>query len=280
MRRITIIGANSYIGDSFIRLADGKDYSFKVIDASSADFNIEALDLSGTDVVLNLAAIVHRPKEKDEVYYSVNRDLAVRIANIAKKSQVAQFIQMSTKGVFGVDFGFVDDSTQYNPKTTYEKSKLEADLLLGKMRSDSFKICIVRPPMVYGLNCRGNYPKLEKIAIRSPLFPKYKNEKDLIYIGNLVWFLFFAVDNCLDGTFYPKNPSTICVSEMVRLIALYNNHKIRFFKFLNPIIKLLVGKNRKITSVFATSVCKINDGCGFVPPYDLTSSLEEMYLKK
>ena len=64
----------------------------------------------------------------------MNRDLAIEIATKAKKSGVKQFIQTSTNGVFGIELGEMNSFMGFNPKTPYEKSKFEADLLLEKMR--------------------------------------------------------------------------------------------------------------------------------------------------
>ena len=66
-------------------------------------------------------------------------------------------------------------------------------------------MAVVRPPMVYGSGCKGNYQTLRKFALSTPIFPKYKNERSMIYVGNLAEFIKLVVDNDADGLFLPQN---------------------------------------------------------------------------
>lgn len=50
------------------------------------------------------------------------------------------------------------------------------------------KTVIIRTPMVYGPNCKGNFPKLKKLAQISPIFPDIENQRSMIYIDNLCEF--------------------------------------------------------------------------------------------
>ena len=44
-----------------------------------------------------------------------------------------------------------------NPTTNYGISKKFAEQALQELISDSFKVAIVRPPMIYGAHCPGNF---------------------------------------------------------------------------------------------------------------------------
>src|SRR5699024_30853 len=101
------------------------------------------------DVVIHLAAIVHKKNVSKDTYYSVNRDLAFDCAKVAKKSGVQHFIFFSTMSVFGMDTGLINKETKKKPKTHYGKSKLEAERLIKEERDKNFKVSIVRPPMIY-----------------------------------------------------------------------------------------------------------------------------------
>jgi nucleoside-diphosphate-sugar epimerase len=50
--------------------------------------------------------------------------------------------------------------TPLNPNSAYGKSKIEAEELINKLEDNSFTVATLRPPMVYGKGCRGNYPRL------------------------------------------------------------------------------------------------------------------------
>lgn len=278
MKKVAIIGKGSYLGRSIIeRLSN--IYSFLEFDVADPSFDVANVDLTGFDVCINVSAIVHRPKEKKELFYTVNRDLAFKIASLAKKCKVKLFIQFSTKGVFGLNNGVVNEMTQTNPKTLYEKSKLQADELIFPLNDSDFCVSIIRPPMIYGKGCKGNYPRLERFALKSPFFPNFKNKKDLIYIGNVVDFVKYIIEKNLGGFFYPRNPEPICISDMVYRIAKIHDKKILMTKFFNPLIYFLVGKNKTITSMFADCYCIIDDKSGYVSKYSLQDSLEEMYCK-
>ncbi len=173
MKHVLITGANSFLGDNTKQyLEKSDDYRVDILDM--LDSKWEKHDFSKYDVVLNVCAIVHRYDNPDEsLYYMINKDLAINIAKKAKSEGVRQFIQISTIGVFGVELGPVDLSTGLNPQTPYEKSKLSADLELAKLRNDGFAVCILRPPIIYGNGCKGNFPKLVNFAKKHSIFPSF-----------------------------------------------------------------------------------------------------------
>ena len=135
------------------------------------------IDFSQYDVIFHVAAVVHM-KEKPEMeslYLKVNRDLPIEVAIKAKNQGIKQFIFMSTMAVYGED-GKLDEeiviglNTASNPNTYYGKSKLLAEIELNKLNDDKFKVVTLRPPMVYGPNCTGNYARLQKFALKCQFF--------------------------------------------------------------------------------------------------------------
>jgi UDP-glucose 4-epimerase len=79
-------------------------------------------------------------------------------------------------------------------KTPYAKSKLEAEVLLNRLADDSFKVDNRRPPIVYGKDCRGNYPRLARMALKLPFFPMINNERSMIFIDNLSEFIRLVIN--------------------------------------------------------------------------------------
>lgn len=280
MKKILITGKNSYIGENVECWLNRFPNEFKVDTVDTLNDNWKKVNLSNYDVVFNVSAIVHRPKETDlDKYLHINRDLAVDIAKQAKLSGVKQFIQMSTDAVFGIDLGEVYEEKGYHPYTPYGISKYEADLLLKDLRSNDFCICIIRPPIVYGNGCKGNFPRLEKFALNSPIFPSINNIRDFIYIENLCSFIEYAIRNKLNETCYPRNKDRISVSDFVKKIADSNGRKIYLVGLFNPFIKLVYKYSHTLTSVFGSYYCveKIcKDNC-WEPPFNLADSLKRMY---
>ena len=280
MKRVLITGANSFLGNNTKEyLENNGDYKVDIVDM--LDGKWRELDFSSYDVVFNVCAIVHRPKEKDAIYYEVNRDLAVEIAKKAKSSGVRQFIQTSTNGVFGIDLGEMSENSPYKPRNAYEKSKYEADCLLGELKSNSFKVCIIRPPLIYGNNCKGNFPTLEKFALKFPFFPSRKNKKDFIYVENLADFIMFVIDNEVDGVCYPRDAKPISVSELIVHIANCHNKKMRLWSFFNPFVALVYRISHKMRLVFGDNYCTIRIAPAVFPiwnpPFDYKTALYKMY---
>lgn len=255
MKKILITGANSYIGTSFERWVSQYPDRYKVDTVDMKDGSWRDKDFSYYDVVFHVAGLAHvkETKKNCELYYIINRDLAYETAKKAKEEGVKQFIFLSTMSVYGMDKGIIYENTPLNPKSHYGKSKLQAEKLILQLEDDNFKIVILRPPMVYGKGCKGNYPKLSKAAQILPIFPDIENERSMLHIDNLCEFIRLMIDNEERGLFFPQNAEYVKTSEMVRLIAEVHGKKIRLTKVFNPIIKMMYGIN-VVNKVFGNLV--------------------------
>ncbi|MDR1689498.1 MAG: NAD-dependent epimerase/dehydratase family protein [Clostridiales bacterium] len=176
--------------------------------------------LTGVDAVIHAAAMAHKSENRNSVWErweAANTALTVSFASLCKKCGVKHFVFLSTMSVFeGKEF--IDSKTEAFAQGFYGKSKLLAEQKLSTFAEDNFKVAIIRPPMVYGKNCPGNFKRLKKLAKYTPVFPKCENRRSMIYIGHLVNFIKIILDNNLTGVFHPQNREYVCTSEMVRLI--------------------------------------------------------------
>lgn len=249
MKKILITGKNSYIGNHLKEFLENYPTAYSVESISLRDNSWKDKNLSSYDVVFHVAGLAHvrETEENKNSYYEINRDLAYGFAKICKDAGVKQFIFLSSMSVYGVENGIIDKHTKTNPSSHYGKSKLEAENLLSELRSEEFKIAIVRPPMVYGKNTKGNYPRLSNLALKTPVFPDIVNERSMIYIENLCQFIRFLMDDEEEGVFFPQNKEYVNTSHMVKLIAGLHNKKIWFVKIFNPIIRVLnIGTINKV----------------------------------
>ena len=121
--------------------------------------------------------------------------------------------------VYGVERGVITPATSPAPKSNYGRSKLEAEEGMAELCSDNFKICTLRPPMVYGKGCRGNFGTVVALVRKLPFFPKVKNQRSMIYIDNLSLFVKLAIDRGLSGLYFPQNREYVNTSEMAGIIA-------------------------------------------------------------
>ena len=241
MKNILITGKNSYIGTSLEDWLMREPDNYKVDTVDMKDGSWKEKDFSQYDVVFHVAGIAHikETSENQDLYFKVNRDLAYETAQKSKQVGVEQFIFLSSMSVYGIENGVIDKNTPLKPNSSYGKSKIEAEELINKLQDDSFTVATLRPPMVYGKGCRGNYPRLIGLALKTPIFPKLDNKRSMIYIDNLSECVKQLIDNRNGGLFFPQNAEYVNTSEMVRLIAESHEKKIVMTKLFNPLLRLL-----------------------------------------
>lgn len=241
MKKILITGANSYIGDNVKAYLLSYSDEYEVFTKDTIGWNPIANDFRDVDVVFNVAGIAHIKETNNNrhLYYDVNRDLVIKIAKAAKAGGVKQFILLSSMSVYGLTVGHITKETPVDPVNAYGKSKAAADAEIAKLEDDNFRFACLRPPMVYGKNCKGNFQSLRKFALKSPIFPDFNNKRSMVYIYNLCEFVKSVIDENKSGLFFPQNVDYVNTSAMVSLIAKENNKTIKLTRAFNWIIKLV-----------------------------------------
>jgi len=254
LKKILITGANSYIGTSFEKYMRMWPEKYLVDTLDMIDGTWRKSSFEGYDAVFHVAGIAHIKETTDNAhtYYDINRDLPVETATKAKADGVGQFVFLSSMSVYEKETGIINQGTIPNPKNNYGKSKFQAEALLAGLVDDSFHIAVLRPPMVYGKGCKGNYTRLAKLAVMTPLFPDIDNVRSMVFIDNLSEFIKQLIDMEYSGLFFPQNPEYVRTSEMVKLIAESHGKAVKLTKLFNPIIKLL--KINEINKVFGSLV--------------------------
>lgn len=254
---ILVTGAGSYVGthvENWLK----KDSQFRVDAVDTFGNNWKKADYAKYDVVYHVAGIAHvnADPKMEPLYYKVNRDLTIEIAKHAKAAGVKQFIFMSSMIVFHESQSLKSDvltkDTQPNPNGFYGDSKLQAEKGLKELECDTFKVCILRPPMIYGPNSKGNFPRLAKLAMKTPLFPAWHNKRSMLFIDNLGEFVKQAILRQLSGTFYPQNRELADTVEIIRFFAKEAKHAVWITKLLNPFVWLGSFVLQPINKMFAT----------------------------
>lgn len=57
------------------------------------------------------------------------------------------------------------------------------------METKAFKVVLVRTPMIYGPNSKGDFQHLCKLSKITPVFPAIHNKRSMLYIDNLAEFV-------------------------------------------------------------------------------------------
>lgn len=258
MKNILITSAGSYVGESVRRYILAKDSSYQIDAVDTVGDNWKKVDYTKYDVVFHVAGIAHvnADPKMEPLYYKVNRDLTIEVAKHAKAAGVKQFIFMSSQIVFhesrSLKAEVLTTETKPAPNGFYGDSKLQAENGLHELESEEFKVCILRPCMIYGPNAKGNFPRLAKLACKTPVFPEWHNKRSMLYIDNLAEFVKQAIERELEGTFYPQNRELADTVEIIRFFAKEVGHKVWITRLFNPFIWLGSFILQPINKMFAT----------------------------
>lgn len=281
-KKILITGANSYIGKTFEEYMKqwSEEYTVDTVDTIGEEWKQK--DFSIYDVIFHVAGIAHvdtkkASEETKKLYYKVNTDLTIECCKKAKEQGVKQFIFMSSIIVYGesnsLEKVVITKDTEPSPNGFYGDSKLQAEKGILPMQSEDFNVAVLRPPMIYGKGSKGNYPRLAKLAQKSPIFPEFDNQRSMLYVGNLCEFIKNVIDKEENGILFPQNKEYVRTTDMVKTIAEVHGKKIHTTRIFNPVIKLMSKKVRIINKVFGSMVYDIENDIVEYQKFDLKNSL-------
>lgn len=252
MIRVCITGAGSYIG-THIALHLSQKEGFRVAEMDvSRPWDRELL--RDFDAVVHVAGIAHQreTEENRAQYFAVNRDLALEVAAAAKTAGVRQFVFFSSMSVYGLTTGHITAATQPDPNTAYGQSKLEAEEGLSGLADDGFRVAVLRPPMIYGRGCRGNYPRLAALAKSLPLFPKVQNRRSMLYIGTLCSFVESLLVSGEGGLYFPQNREYVNTTALVKGVAACCNKRVLAVPGFGWLLRRLEGRIGLVGKVFGS----------------------------
>lgn len=259
MKRVLITGAGSYIGTKVENWLKKYPKEFQVDAVDTIDGHWKHADFSKYDVVYNVAGIAHVKAAAGEgpLYYAINRDMVIDIAKAAKEAGVKQFIHMSSmivyKEVKTLDGKQIHKDTVPMPNGFYGDSKLQGEKGIKNLDCPTFKVCILRPPMIYGPRCKGNFPRLAWLGVKLPVFPAWHNKRSMLFVDNLCEFVRQAILHECQGTYYPQNKEYADTVEIVRYFAEKYNHRIWITPIFNWVIALFGNHVRALGKMFSNS---------------------------
>ena len=215
---ITLIGASGFVGTRLMNLLgeDENNYRLKNIDLLPSHFfnqyttigdvrNQAQMDkeLAGADLVVLLAAQHRDDVTPVSLYYDTNVGGMEKTLRAMEKNGVKRIVFFSSVAVYGLNKHNPDEEHEKDPFNHYGKSKWQAEQVLQnwyKTHSD-WNINIVRPTVIFGERNRGNvYNLLKQIASgRFLMVGKGDNKKSMAYVGNVVSFVKFLIDNKTGG---------------------------------------------------------------------------------
>lgn len=268
MKKILITGANGFIGNSLYKrlLKTGRSCvgTVRSNNLNSSNVNIEYIQvdnigistnwkiaLRDVDCIIHCAGRAHIMKKIDaneeKFFNSVNVDGTKQLAKQAAELGVKRLVFLSSIKVNGEvtqekEIFRYDDTP--NPKDAYAKSKLEAEKVLWKASNElGLEIVIVRLPLVYGFDVRGNLARLIKLVKSGVFLPLslIQNQRSMIGIDNLVDFLICCVDhpNAAGKTFLISDGEDLSTPDLINYLAASMEKRVRLFPFPIFLLKFL-----------------------------------------
>lgn len=280
-KNILLTGASGFIGKHYIKCCKDRQ-SIKPV--SLRTNSPENISYDNIDAVVHLAGKAHQMKEIDsKIYFDINRDLTLNIAQKAKEAGVKQFIFISTVKVYGENKGErLNENSLCQPSDPYGQSKLEAEIGLRKLETPDFIITIIRPPLVYGSGVKGNLQSLITLVKKIPILPfaNIKNQRSMVNVYNLIELINFTLQKHSSGTFIAGDKKAHSTTELVELINKYLNTNRSFIAIPKPIIVILKKfKPTLMHRLFGSYIIDnttTNQKLGFNPPFSFDEGVKAM----
>lgn len=288
---------------------DPTDYCLKNIDLLPSHFfnditvigdvrEQEQMDekLKGADIVVLLAAQHRDDVSPISLYYDTNVGGMKVTLNAMEKNGIKRLVFFSSVAVYGLNKKNPNEEHPADPFNHYGKSKWQAEEALQEWYKThpDWNIDIIRPTVIFGERNRGNvYNLLKQISSGKFLMVgKGENVKSMAYVGNIVAFVKFMIDNVTTGynVFnYIDKPDTN-MNDLVALVekVLKKNIPSTHFPYWMgmmggycfDILAKITGKKFAVSSVRVKKFCAVTQfdstkamSSGFVPPYTLQEGL-------
>lgn len=311
--KISIIGGSGFVGTKLIeRLQDESAYELLNIDKAPStpypqisqignvlDKDLLSKQLSGTDLVILLAAEHRDDVSPISAYYDVNVQGMRNTLEAMESNHITRIIFTSSVAVYGLDKDNPDESFPADPFNHYGKSKWEAEQVLQEWYKshEDWNINIVRPTVIFGEGNRGNvFNLLNQIASgKFMMIGNGKNQKSMSYVGNIVAFLKFLIEdrtsgyqvfNYVDkpdfttndlvyhtGEILGKNIPTTHIPYWIGMMGGYGFDVLAFIS----------RKKLSISSVRVKKFCAVTKydstkamNSGFIPPFSMEEGLRRM----
>lgn len=309
--KITLIGGSGFVGTRLLDLMkDCPEYKLRNIDLVQSHFfpqlteigDVREQDqmdkmLAGTDVVVLLAAQHRDDVTPISLYYDTNVEGMKVTLNAMEKNSVKRLVFFSSVAVYGLNKP--NPQEDYNPKEPfnhYGKSKLQAEHVaeVWHDKHPDWNIDIIRPTVIFGERNRGNvYNLLNQIQSGHFLMVgKGENQKSMAYVGNIVAFVKFMIENVKEGynVFNYIDKPDMTMNELVSHVSdvLKKHIPATHFPYWMgmmggycfDLLAKITGKKLTVSSVRVKKFCATTQfdsskamNSGYVPPFTLKEGL-------
>jgi nucleoside-diphosphate-sugar epimerase len=307
MTRILVTGASGFVGQALCAELVGRGYLVRAAIRTNADLvpagceilqinNISASTdwsaaLEDVDTVIHLAARVHVMRENLlnplEEFRNVNVKGTEQLARAAAANGVTRFVYVSSVKVNGestIDGERLNEASLPKPLDAYGRSKWEAEQVLHQIESQTgLGIVVIRPPLVYGPNVKGNFARmLEMLRQGIPLpLASVRNLRSLIYVRNLVDALIVCAttSKAVGNTYLVSDGEDMSTPDLLKYMGNAIDCPVRLFPFplafLNFIGRVIRRSNQvsRLVGSLRVDTSKIRNELGWIPPFSAQQGL-------
>lgn len=240
--KILITGASGFVGQYLTRYLSQHGYSVVALVRRNSEIlsklhnvHIKIVPdivtchwsdyLEGVNGVIHCAALAHVPHIENQKarLWDVNVHATEQLALASQKAGVKRFIFLSSVKVHGEYTESKPFSIQDKPfpNDLYGESKWAAEEAIRVIPDLNW--VIVRPPLMYGPNAKGNLNLVLKALQRGLYLPlkSIRNQRSLLSLGNLSHFIELCLKhpNAVRETFLVSDGIDFSTPELIRAIA-------------------------------------------------------------
>ena len=303
LKAITVLGANGFVGDALCRIATQQGYAVRGV--SRTDWNapddVEKLIAPNPDAepelfagggwAVNCIGRAHMIAEggSDEAlerFRTVNRDLAISLAQKARDADIKRFVHISSVAAVrstSIPHEVIDDDVPNDPDRPYGISKLEADRILLEGDPSAMSIACLRPPALIGPRPTGFVRKFAKAASRGLPLPigGIENARSFMAVQNLAEAIIASLKHGLHGSYIVTDSTPVSVGELYCMMlqsAGYNNRSVRLPRRLTEIAAGVALGERKdsLLGNAAYNGARFAQATGWRPSLPLQGAIDEM----
>lgn len=233
--KITIVGGSGFVGTRLTKRLLDSGYDVKIADKNHSvtypqlrvycdvrEPDTLEKELTGSDIVINLAAEHRDDVTPKSLYDEVNVGGAENVCNACLKLGIKKIIFTSSVAVYGFAPVGTDETGEINYFNDYGRTKWLAE---GKYREwlqkdASNNLVIIRPTVIFGEQNRGNvYNLLNQIASGHFLMVgNGRNRKSMNYVENVAAFLEYELTHDVESGEHLYNYCDTPVYDMNHLV--------------------------------------------------------------
>lgn len=251
-----------------------------------------AAALTGVSTVIHLAARVHVMSENaaDPLaeFRRVNVDGTEKLARQAAQCGVKRLVFVSSIKVNGEategDARFTESDPEV-PQDAYGLSKWEAEQALWRVAAETgLEIVVVRPPLVYGPEVKGNFAAMLAVLRRGIPLPlaSVRNARSLVYVRNLADALLLCATHpaAARQTYLVSDGEDLSTPDLLRRLGLAMGKPPRLLACPPVLLKMmgrLVGRGAQIERLLGSlrvDSGKIRRELGWTPPCPVAEGLK------